>query len=638
VLASLPPPDRIGQLTRMADEIEDLAGRRPRGAWLAERVWEPDLPVALADAGYEYTILDDAHLRAAAIPDERHWSVYSTDDRGRRILFLATMKALRVIIPFRPVADVIDYLRDHATEAGDRVAVMGDDGEKFGAWPETWELCWGEEAWVERFFSALEENGDWLTTFRPMDAINAGGPVRHVYIPTGSYAEMGKWSLPADERSEFIRLVNAATLTGRPEVRWMQGGFWRNFQVNYREIGDLHKQMLRVSRKVSALSDGGGGGDAGAATRARIIDHLYLGQSNDCYWHGLFGGIYLSHLRLATAAHLIAAEDAAERRDPDSTVGISVSVEDVDLDGRDEILALAAGQVLTIKPDDGGGIGAWDVRAVRHALTSVMRRRPESYHDALRAHESGDAAGAEELALSIDGSVRVTEPGLSRRLWYDDYERRSGLVRFLPTDTSLDQLEQGEANERGDFLSGDFRVIAANVDAIVLERDGSVQLSDGISLPVSVRKRIEVGTDRREPTLVLSVDITNRGSQPIDGLVGVEWSLNMLGGGGNPEAWLRAEGKSRRFDTSGQVDSSRTVAMGNEGVCVELTQRVTPEASLWWYSIETISASEQGFERNHQGSCVLWTWPLRLAPGDSLTVEVDSRISTAADRAEEEGL
>ncbi len=173
VLPSLPPPDRIGQLTRMADEIEDLAGRRPRGAWLAERVWEPDLPVALADAGYEYTILDDAHLRAAAIPDERHWSVYSTDDRGRRILFLATMKALRVIIPFRPVADVIDYLRDHATEAGDRVAVMGDDGEKFGAWPETWELCWGEEAWVDRFFSALEENGDWLTTVRPMDAIDA---------------------------------------------------------------------------------------------------------------------------------------------------------------------------------------------------------------------------------------------------------------------------------------------------------------------------------------------------------------------------------------------------------------------------------------------------------------------------------
>ena len=36
------------------------------------------------------------------------------------------------------------------------------------------------------------------------------------------------------------------------------------------------------------------------------------GQSNDCYWHGLFGGIYISHMRLATYEHLIAAEDLAD--------------------------------------------------------------------------------------------------------------------------------------------------------------------------------------------------------------------------------------------------------------------------------------------------------------------------------------
>ena len=41
VLASLPERDRVGQLTRMGDELERLFGRRPRGAWLAERVWEP---------------------------------------------------------------------------------------------------------------------------------------------------------------------------------------------------------------------------------------------------------------------------------------------------------------------------------------------------------------------------------------------------------------------------------------------------------------------------------------------------------------------------------------------------------------------------------------------------------------------
>ncbi len=51
VLASLPERDRVGQLTRMGDELEALFGRRPQGAWLAERVWEPDLPTSLVAGG-----------------------------------------------------------------------------------------------------------------------------------------------------------------------------------------------------------------------------------------------------------------------------------------------------------------------------------------------------------------------------------------------------------------------------------------------------------------------------------------------------------------------------------------------------------------------------------------------------------
>ena len=73
VLASLPERDRVAQLLRMADELERQFGRRPTGAWLAERVWEPDLPTALVDAGYRWTILDDAHFRAAAIPEDALW-------------------------------------------------------------------------------------------------------------------------------------------------------------------------------------------------------------------------------------------------------------------------------------------------------------------------------------------------------------------------------------------------------------------------------------------------------------------------------------------------------------------------------------------------------------------------------------
>ncbi len=122
----------------MSDELQSLFGRRPGGAWLADRVWEPDLPTSLVAGGYLWTILDDAHFRAAAIPEEDLWGPYTTEDQGQRLTVFGTEQGLRYRIPFRDVEEVIDYLREHATPDGTRVGMMGDDGEKFGAWPTTW--------------------------------------------------------------------------------------------------------------------------------------------------------------------------------------------------------------------------------------------------------------------------------------------------------------------------------------------------------------------------------------------------------------------------------------------------------------------------------------------------------------------
>ena len=204
-------------------------------------------------AGYRWTILDDAHFRAAAIPEEDLWGPYTTEDQGHLLRVFGTEQGLRYRIPFRDVDEVIDYLRDHATEAGDRVGMMGDDGEKFGAWPTTWEHCWGERRWVERFFEAIEANGDWLTTTTPSAWLAEHPPIGRVYVPTGSYSEMGEWALPADESLVFSEILHRAQAEHRPEARWLRGAFWRNFQVKYREINDLHKRMLRVSSAVHAM-------------------------------------------------------------------------------------------------------------------------------------------------------------------------------------------------------------------------------------------------------------------------------------------------------------------------------------------------------------------------------------------------
>ncbi|MDQ2966675.1 MAG: DUF1926 domain-containing protein, partial [Chloroflexota bacterium] len=502
VLASLPERDRVAQLHRMADELESMTGRRPRGAWLAERVWEPDLPTSLVTAGYQWTILDDAHFRAAAIPEENLWGAYTTEDQGHVLRVFGTEQGLRYRIPFGEVDDVVAYLRNHATEDGTRVGVMGDDGEKFGAWPTTWEHCWGRGRWVDRFFDALEANASWLTTVTPSDWLERQPPIGRVYLPTSSYAEMGEWSLPADEALVFADLLHAAVAEKRPEARWLRGGFWRNFQVKYREINDLHKQMLRTSDKVAAMADG--------PERRVALDHLHRGQSNDCYWHGLFGGIYISHMRLATYEHLIAAEDAA---DTARRVTEGAELRDVDLDGRDEALLLHPGQVVTVDFDEGAGIGGWDIRAPRHALTAVMRRRPEAYHETLRRHEASAAAKAATAAAaaastgapaSIHDTIRTKEADLSSYLHYDDHERRSGLVRFLDPATTPDEYAAARSRELGDFVDRPFEVATIEPGRLVVARDGQVETADG-PRAVRVEKVLTLGGDRETPSLGLEV-------------------------------------------------------------------------------------------------------------------------------------
>ena len=709
VLVSLPARDRHGQLVRMADEVERLFGRRPRGAWLAERVWEPQLPSVLADAGYDWTILDDNHFRAAASAEDAMWGAYVTEDQGRLLRVFGTEQGLRYRIPFGAPEDVIAYLRDHATEDGRRLGMMGDDGEKFGAWPGTYEHCWGTNRWIDRFFGLLEENAEWLTTVTPSAWLAQEPPAGRVYVPTASYIEMGEWALPPGDANLFTALVKRAFEHDLPEKRFLHGGFWRNFLARYREINDLHKQMLRASAKVAAMPDG--------EEKDAALDHLYRGQSNDCYWHGLFGGIYIVHMRLATHAHLIAAEeiaDGARVRDeqpgqlaggapwavggtplevgmagaagfgwllgpnghPDAgetfwTPAEGAALLDVDLDGIPEAYLAAAGQVVVVDLAEGAAISSWDLRATRLALASVLRRRPEAYHETLLAHER--AAGAQQewetqLAThapegtaapapqTIHEIVAAKEPGLGRLLVYDRHERRSALVHVVPPGTPIEAFRRQDFEELADLADAPYRVARLTDTELVAERDGRLA-----GQPVLLRKRLRLAGGRRDPSLVLEVVLEHRGDAPLQGDLVVEWNVNLAGGGGNPAAWYDvrsapragsgAAGAGGASGASGAAGASATryphdssahpgvlaaCSFGNDVEGAAIHASTNPPADVAWYPVETVSNSEAGFERQYQGSCLLLRWPLALAPAERAAVAVRFDVSSTRDRRAEE--
>jgi alpha-amylase len=629
VLASLPERDRVGQLRRMATELAATFGERPRGAWLAERVWEPDVPTSLHDAGYAWTIVDDAHFRSAGIEDDAMWGPYSTDDQGRRISVFGTEQGLRYRIPFGTVESVIEHLRTNATDDGDRLGVMGDDGEKFGAWPTTWDHCWGPgERWVDRFFEALEANRDWLTTTTPSAWLEREAPIGRIYLPTGSYAEMGEWSLPPNQGREFSDLLHTAVAEGRPEARFLRGGFWRNFQVKYREINDLHKQMLRTSAAVEALPEG--------PAREAATDHLYRGQSNDCYWHGVFGGIYLSHMRLATLEHLIAAQDICDRQGREQGLPVDgIRSLDADLDGVPELVITSPGQSIVLKASEGAGIGSWDIRASRHALGSVLRRRREAYHAKLVEFEAGGGHAEGEGTASIHDIVKVREPGLAGRLHYDRYERRSGLLHILPPTMGAERFAEAAGHELADLADGRYTVLEATPTEVLLER-ASVIRYEGSEVPVVVTKRFRLDGDRRAPGVALEVGIRSLGDETVTARLALGWSLNLLGGGGNPAAWWETPDGRVPFDSSGQLSDVTSIACGNDHLGIAVRAETGTPCDVWWASVDTVSISEDGFERTHQGSGLTFVWPLLLTPGQEMTVAVRLAVATAFDRASDD--
>ncbi|MBI5453366.1 MAG: DUF1925 domain-containing protein, partial [Deltaproteobacteria bacterium] len=289
VLSVIPEEDRIGQIRMMSDKIEEVFGTRPRGIWLAERVWEPTLPTFIKKAGLEYLVVDDYHFIKAGLDKEDLGGYYITEDQGNVIKVFPGSEALRYLIPFRPNDAVVEHLKGlKGFLKKGNAAIYGDDGEKFGVWPGTHKWVF-DDGWLESFLRSLEEKIDSVTIATFAEYIDREEPVGQVYLPTTSYMEMGEWSLPPDASKAYMKLVEDVRGWGEGERvrRFLQGGIWRNFFSKYPESNWMHKRMLLASRAV------GNAPNLSHEEKAIAETHLYKGQCNDPYWHGVFGGLYL---------------------------------------------------------------------------------------------------------------------------------------------------------------------------------------------------------------------------------------------------------------------------------------------------------------------------------------------------------
>ncbi len=624
ILPMIASRDRVGQVRSYTRWLQNRLGATVRGIWIPERVWEQSCTRDLVDAGIEYTVLDDFHFKCAGLGEPQLTGHWLTEDEGRLMSVFPGSERLRYLIPFGMPNETIDYLARIAEQHPGATVVFGDDGEKFGVWPETKKHVY-DDGWLVRFFDALVQNQTWIQVTTLAEAFDNVPPAGKIYLPDCSYREMTEWALPVERQAEYNDLNRQL----HDDPRWasmrsfIRGGFWRNFKVKYPETDEMYCRMMMVSRRLQETVDAaalGDQADADLVEQARA--DLYRGQCNCAYWHGAFGGTYLPHLRNAVYGHLIAADNLLDRAIGRPDAWIEAAADDFNFDARQEVRLTNDKLVALVAPNRGGQMWELDVRNIRHNLLATLNRRPEAYHRLVQAaHDRPDSG----QVASIHDRVVFKQPNLQDHLQYDDHPRKSLIDLFYDTDATLDAVASGQAAQRGDFVSGAYEArFRRYPDRIQVQL-----LREGTALGAPLRITKGLTLDAGSATLQVAYLLENL---PRDRQLHFAVEMNFAGMPSNAEGRNFSDIEGHILGQLGsKLNLERVLGLGltDEWLGLEAGLKMSRPTNFWTFPIETVSQSEGGFELVHQSVVVMPHWMVEADKEGRWSVTMQLVLDTA---------
>lgn len=332
ILSIIPNKDRISQIENLTTYIRKHFGKRPRGCWIPEKIWEPTLSSNIKNSGMEYTFLDEDLFKKAGVDKSKINRVYITEDQGKHIhVFPINMELSENYDD--PEIIIESLLKRNINEDSEVFTMMIDGNSSFSN-----NFCLNE-GWFEKLFILLTENLKKIQTTNPGKYIRTLGAVKKIYFPCTT--------------NEMY--------------------FRQNFS-KYVESNYLYSKMMYMNILASQVKR-----DKVRKKNAR--EEIMMSQCNAPYWHKNLSGIYENRLRKSAYKHLINAEKSTREKGIFRT---SLSSIDFDFDGGDEYLY--QGQYINAYIHKMGGV----LFELDYLLTSwnyldTMTRYKESYH--LKEHE-----------------------------------------------------------------------------------------------------------------------------------------------------------------------------------------------------------------------------------------------------------
>ncbi|MBL7073069.1 MAG: DUF1926 domain-containing protein [Candidatus Omnitrophica bacterium] len=564
IMTIIPEGDRVRQLEENEKIVKNIFSIRSRGAWLAERVWNMSIVDTFASKGIEYTIIDDYHLVRAGINIEKMYVPYRVKTgKGTLTLFPALTK-FRYLIPFCMPGEVIERIRTmaHAGAEGDKCLFFADDGEKFGAWPHTHKWVY-KKAWLRNFFRLLTENDRWLKTVRYSDVLDTLPAKEIEEVPQSSYAEMMKWS----------------------------GGNFRNFLKKYPEAGRMHERMISVSGVVDEIAPPGASENV-KEWFLEAKEEVLKAQSNCAYWHGVFGGVYLPHLRSGVYKHLIKAQDLIDGAD-EKIKKRSIPVRDYDSSSREISIDNRFIRIF-IKSFSGGAVSEIDYKPSHVNLTNTISRIRETYHEKLRRSYAERIRAAREMIKSgnyadINDIVGLARRGLRKELVYDGYRRMSFLTHIFKSTTPL-RKRYKKLDCYDSFLSGEYasnsKVDNGNIVQSLTRRD-KISRQDGSIQDVEVKKKITLG-EKRNIEFEHEVNVKNAAGRMIE--YGVEFNFLI---------W------DKKFLVKPKITKTDRIFLEDQYSRVKVKFFFDKKFSVLTYPLYSVNETENGLNKTFQGISVL---------------------------------
>ncbi len=583
LLPMIPDADRVGQIELQTNYLRKVFGRRPRGCWLPQRVWDPSLAPALKRSGMEYTFLSENDFTASGFTVRDLATPCVVEDQGKPVTVLPTSREVGYLVPFGEPREIVEVISRYGSEEDEAVLSLMVPGEKLGARDNTYERCYGQK-WLDQFFTALEEAGETVVPVNPTVHLRGRNISRpRAYFPPSTYDELMRWARKQERINEYVsERDEIVTRSGRPSSQW---SYFRQFLSDYPESRALYDRMLYTHVLVNQIR-----GDQYRKKAAR--EELWRSQFHQAYWHNREGGIYRNSLRKSAYAALLEAEKITRVQ------GIfipSVSTVDIDMDGRKEYLYRGHklnGFVHTL----GGILFEFDHLKTSWNYLDTMARRREPYHE--------------------------DYPG---ELVFDSGPRRAFLDHLFQDDETLENFVRGEYREAGPFRRMNYDVVSCNRDnpQVHLKARAGVTLSRRSS-----ELELLKGYRFKKDGLEVSYRLINRGTRYINGIFGSEVNLSLASE--KPEEQeivLLGDGepKSKPCSLADQVlpaDDAETMQLHDVPNRTLLTLSMPGVTDVWLAPVYSYTRRGDGWDRIYQSTCLVPRWDFSLRAGEETSWSV----------------